>query len=62
MASGDRRDTARAKGEKPKKLSQKEQSERFKAVARELGADETGDAFERAVARVIKRPDSKPIK
>jgi hypothetical protein len=40
---------------KPKlKLSDKEQSERFKETARELGVDESGEAFEEAVTRVIK--------
>ncbi len=32
---------------------QKEQSERFKETARELDADESGAAFERALTKVI---------
>lgn len=55
MASGDHQDTARKpSGKKKKKLSQKEQSERFIETARKLEADETGEAFERALRRVIK--------
>ncbi len=55
MASGDRPNTApKPSGKKAKKLSQKEQSERFKATARELGADENGKDFENAVKRVLK--------
>lgn len=54
MASGDPQNTARKPtGKKAKKLSQKEQSERFKEAARELEADETGEAFERALDRVL---------
>ncbi len=30
-----------------------EQSERFKQTARELGVDETGEAFERAIRRIV---------
>ncbi len=37
------------------KLTDKEQSERFKQTARELGADESGKAFESAFERMIKR-------
>lgn len=60
MASGDRPNTARKPpGKKAKKLSQKEQSERFKETARELGADETGKAFERAVTTVLPARPSK---
>lgn len=36
---------------KAKKLSQKEQSERFKQTARELEADESGASFEKAVGK-----------
>lgn len=35
------------------KLSQRKQSEQFIKKARELGADETGKAFEAAVNKVI---------
>jgi hypothetical protein len=39
---------------KPKpKLTDKEQSERFKETARELGVDESGKQFERAVSKII---------
>ena len=40
---------------KPKpKLSDKEQSERFKQTARELEVDESGDAFEKAFKRIVR--------
>jgi hypothetical protein len=59
MASGDRPNTARKpSGKKAKKLSQKEQSERFKQTAREIEADESGAAFERALKRIIPRENS----
>ena len=35
------------------KLTDKEQSERFKETARELGVDETGKEFERAIGKII---------
>jgi hypothetical protein len=55
MASGDPPNTAqKPKPKKAKKLSQKEQSERFKETARELEVDESGDAFELAMRRVAK--------
>jgi hypothetical protein len=39
---------------KPKpKLSDKEQSERFKETARELGVDESGETFEGAFKRIV---------
>lgn len=38
---------------KPKKLTQKEQSERFRQTARELECDESGDALERAFAKIV---------
>lgn len=53
MASGDRPDTDR-KAKPSRKRSQKEQSERFIATARELEADETGQDFERAVQSLIR--------
>lgn len=44
---------------KPKpKLSDKEQSERFMETARELGVDESGDAFEKAFNRITKKETS----
>jgi hypothetical protein len=40
---------------KPKpKLTDKEQSERFKATARELGVDESGKHFEDALKKLAK--------
>ncbi|MDE2067077.1 MAG: hypothetical protein KGL35_00765 [Bradyrhizobium sp.] len=42
---------------KPKeKLTDKEQSERFKQTARELGTDESGKEFENAFAKIVRRP------
>ena len=42
------------KKKKPK-LSDKEQSERFKEAARKLGVDESGEGFERAFKRIAKQ-------
>ena len=54
MASGDPPNTARKPpGKKTRKLSQKEQYERFNLDARELEADESGDAFERAIGKIV---------
>lgn len=54
MVSGDRPNTARKPpGKKAVKLSQKEQSERFKEAARELEAEENGEAFERAIGKIM---------
>jgi len=40
---------------KPKpKLTDKEQSERFKQTARELGVDESGKDFDRAIQKILK--------
>ena len=52
--------TPKKKKAKPK-LTDKEQSERFKQAARELGVDESGEDFEgafRRVASVKPRPPS----
>lgn len=50
MASGDRPDTAPKPKKPSRKLSQKEQSERFIATARELEADEAGSTnFDQAI-------------
>jgi hypothetical protein len=38
------------------KMTDKEQSERFKQTARELGVDESGKTFERAFNIVVKPP------
>jgi hypothetical protein len=35
------------------KLTDKEQSERFKQTARELGVDESGEDFERALDKIM---------
>lgn len=41
---------------KPKpKMTDKEQSERFKETARELGVDESGKEFERALEKIVPR-------
>lgn len=42
------------------KLDDKEQSERFKQTARELGADESGEEFDRALDRIIKPEKGAP--
>lgn len=55
MASGDSPSTApkrKPPGKKAAKLSQKEQSERFMETARELGVDETGEQFKKALERI----------
>ena len=59
MASGDPPNTDLAKGDgSGKKISQKEQSERFKKTARELGVDESGEKFDLVFDRIITRPAS----
>jgi hypothetical protein len=47
--------TPKKKKAKPK-LTDKEQSERFIETARELGADESGKGFERAVEKILIEP------
>jgi len=50
-------------GEKQKrrpKIKDKKQSERFKEAARALGADESGDAFERIVTQMARKKSDKP--
>jgi hypothetical protein len=37
-----------------KKMTQAEQSERFKETARKLGADESSEAFERAIKGILR--------
>ena len=50
------------KKEKAKpKLTDKEQSERFKQAARELGVDESGEAFEKAFTSVTRPSHDRPI-
>ena len=57
MASGDRPSTARKPPvKKAGKLSQKEQSERFKETARGLDVDDSGASFERVVGAILKPP------
>jgi hypothetical protein len=42
---------------KPKpKLTDKEQSERFKETARQIGADESGKRFEKTFESIVRRP------
>jgi hypothetical protein len=36
-----------------RKMTKAEQSERFKETARKLGGDESGEAFERAIDRML---------
>ena len=46
---------AEKKKAKPKaKLTDKEQSERFKETARKLGLNESGDDFQKAAAAILK--------
>ena len=45
-------------GKKAKSLSQKEQSARFIETAKELGADKTGEAFEKVLEVIT--PPKKP--
>jgi hypothetical protein len=49
---------AKKKPSPRRKLSDKEQSERFKQTARELGVDESGESFERAIKTLVRREDS----
>ncbi len=39
-------------------ITEAERSQRFKETARELGADETGETFERAFKKIV--PPKKP--
>ena len=61
MVSGDPPNTARKpSGKKAKPLSQKEQSQRFLDMAKELEVDETGGDFDRAAGILLKskkKPD-----
>ena len=45
---------------KEPELTQKEQSKRFKETAKSLSADETGDAFNRAVKGLLEPKVPKP--
>ena len=44
---------AKAEKPKPKKKPDKDQAERFKEAARQLGVDETGETFEKAFAEIV---------
>lgn len=63
MASGNRPSTGpKPKGSgagKAEKLSQKEQSERFKQTARDLGIEDSSDAFEAAMDRIAGKRGSR---
>jgi hypothetical protein len=51
------------KKQKPKpKLTDKEQSERFKETARELGVDESGQQFEEVFKQIVPIPATKSRK
>ncbi|MBR0558429.1 hypothetical protein J5J10_22260 [Ciceribacter sp. L1K23] len=59
MASKNQADTSqKPSGEKAKKLSQKEQSERFIEAARKLEADVNGKDFEAATKTILKAKNS----
>jgi hypothetical protein len=45
----------KAKAGSSKKMTQREQSERFEETARNLGADESGEAFESAINSLLTR-------
>jgi len=65
MASGDYQDTSQSPkptGRKAKKLTQKEQSERFIETARELGADESGKPFELLFNKLVPAPTPKKLR
>jgi hypothetical protein len=44
-----------------RKMTKAEQSERFKETARRLGADESGEAFERAFKSLVPPRRSAPV-
>jgi hypothetical protein len=44
----------------PPKADDKEQSKRFIEKAREIEADETGEAFERAIKKIVPRTPGPP--
>lgn len=48
------------KKRKPIERTNKAQSERFIKAAKELGVDETGQAFERAIDALVPRKPAKP--
>ncbi len=60
MASGNHQDTSeKPSGKKAKKLSQKEQSERFIETVRELGIEESDERFELVAQSILSRPHKK---
>jgi hypothetical protein len=46
----------------PTKSKPEEQSERFRQTARDLGCDESGEAFERAFGKIVPPKRPKPTK
>lgn len=44
----------KGKGRNAKPSEDKEQAERFKATARELGVDESGQSFEKLAEKILK--------
>lgn len=50
---------AKAEKPKPKKKPDKDQAERFKETARELGVEESGEVFERGFRKIVP-PKVKP--
>lgn len=50
----------KAKKRKPIERTNKAQSERFIKAAKELGVDETGDAFEHTINKVLPPKTGKP--
>ena len=57
MVSTDLQNTSQGRkkptGKKAKKLSQKEQSERFIETALEVDVDENGEVFERVISKIL---------
>lgn len=63
MASGGPQNTSqKPTGKKAEKLSQEEQSERFKDTARKLESDETGEEFESAFGKLVSPKKKKTAK
>lgn len=55
-----KRPGTKGKAGSSKKMSQKEQSERFKETARKLEVDESGEAFKRAIETLLAKTGRKP--
>jgi hypothetical protein len=47
------RPAPKPKPKPPRKMTKAEQAERFKETARTLGADESGEAFERTLRKIV---------